>query len=211
MAEHAGSRRDSPPADPRWDDEDLVREVKAGSEVALRVLLERHWEDLVRYALTFVDGQDQAEDIVQEAFVKLWSRRDTWRQEETLTPVLYRVTRNLALNETRRRANFRRWAKKLRRSEEDPRLPPHRRMQQEDLAAAVRRAVADLPERRREIFQLVRMHRMTYREAGKVLGISPQSVANQMSRAMVDLREALEPYLLKADSEEIPFPRKGAG
>lgn len=211
MADRAGTRRDSLPTDPRWDEGELVREIKAGSEAALRVLLGRHWTDLVRYALTFVEGQDAAEDIVQEAFVRLWRRRRTWRQEETLTPVLYRVTRNLALNETRRRANFRRWAKKLRRSEEDPRPSPHRKMQQADLAATVHQAVADLPERRREIFQLVRVHRMTYREAGKVLDISPQTVANQMSRAMTDLREALEPYLLEADSEEIPFPRKGAG
>lgn len=188
-----------------------MREVKAGSEGALQTLLQRHWTGLVRYALQFLDRQDQAEDIVQEAFVRLWSRRSKWEQEETFRPVLYRITRNLALNEKRRRRNFRRWVGKLGRSERDPRPTPDRQMQRADLQAAVQEAVDGLTPRRREIFLLIRMHQMTHREAGKVLGISPQTVSNQMSQAMQALREALEPYLEKADPEEIPFPRRGAG
>lgn len=199
-----------PPSSPE-EEAELARGVKAGSEAALNGLLQRHWIGLVRYALRFLDRQDEAEDIAQEAFVRLWSRRGSWRQEETLRPVLYRIARNLALNEKRRRANVRRLGRKIGRPEQDPRPPPHRQMQRADLEVAVQSAVDGLSPRRREIFLLVRMHQMSHREVGQVLGISPQTVANQISQVMKDLREALEPYLEEADPEEIPFRRAGAG
>lgn len=200
------------PTDSRWDEPALAGAVKAGNERALEVLLQRHWTGLVRYALQFVDGQDEAEDIVQQAFVRLWDRRGHWRQEETLRPVLYQIARNLALNEQRRRKNFRRWARKFRGAGtghgHHPR--PHRKMLQEDLRGAIEKALDALPARRREIFTLVRVHQMSYGEAARVLQIAPQTVANQMSRAMVELREALEPFLDQTEPEEIPFPRIGA-
>jgi RNA polymerase sigma-70 factor, ECF subfamily len=192
---------------PAADEAELARQVKAGSERALECLLQRHWVGLVQYACRFVESQDQGEDIAQEAFVMLWARRETWRQSETLRPVIYRIARNLALNQKRRRAVFRRLEWKLRRSEKDPRPTPHRAMERAALKELVQEALDSLSDRRREVFDLVRTHRMTYREVGEVLGIAPQTVANLMTRAMTDLREALEPYLDTLDPEELPFPR----
>ncbi len=192
------------------DEASLARELKAGNEAALRALMERHWVELVQYALRFAHTQDQAEDLVQEAFVRLWSKRGTWRQTETLRPVLFRLTRNLALNEKRRRTTLRRWLDKLRWSEEDPRPSLHRQMNQNDLEAIVQGAVDALPERRREIYVLVRVYQMTYREASEALGIAPQTVANQMTKAMEDLRKALAPYLDAYGPEGISFHRSEA-
>ncbi len=211
MSEGSGAYHRSLRTGFRWNEAELVREVKAGNEDALQALLHRHWTNLVRYALRFVDAQDQAEDIVQEAFVRLWSERADWRREDSFRPVLYQITRNLALNEKRRQATFLEWARRNSWANTDRRPAPHRRMQQAELQAAVQKALDALPERRREIFLLVRTHQMTYREAGRILNISPQTVANQISKAMHDLREALEPFLDAADPEELPFPRREAG
>ena len=191
---------------------EFLREFKAGNEAALQTLLRRHWVALHQYVFGFVSCQDQAEDIVQEAFVRLWTHRESWQQEDaSLRPILYQMTRNLALNERRRRSNFRKWVRKSRRSERDPRPTPLVEMQRSELKEAVRKAVDALPERRREVFVLVRTHRLTYRQAGRVMGIAPQSVANHLTRAMEDLRVALEPHLENAEPEEIPFPWRGAG
>ena len=189
----------------------LARELKAGNEAALGALVERHWKPLLQYALEFLTHEDQAQDIVQEAFVQLWSARETWRQNRTLRPVLYQITRNLALNEKRRRVHFKRWVRRLHQSERDPRPSPYRAMRQAELHAIVQQAKEALPERRREIFTLVRTHQMSYREVGQVLGISPQTVANQMTKAVHDMRTALVPYLEEYAPEEIPFPRRGTG
>jgi len=57
--------------------------------------------------------------------------------------------------------------------------------------AAIERAIAQLPARRREIFLLVRVHGLPYREVAELLEISPQTVANQMSAALAQLRQLL--------------------
>lgn len=206
----AVDRTDLPPTS-RWDDARLVQELKAGNDAALAALIDRYWVPLVQYAGRFLITQDQAEDIVQEAFVRLWSRRSTWRQTRTFRPILYQITRNLALNEKRRRKKFFRWAKGLRGSDRDPYPAPDRLMRQAELKRVVEEAVEALPDRRREIFLLVRTHQMTYREVAQVLGIAPQTVANQMSSALQDLRGSLGPHFESWEPEEIPFPRSGAG
>lgn len=69
-------------------------------------LLRLHWEGVVRYTLRVVDNRDQAEDVAQEAFIRLWMYRGRWRPTSTIRPILYRIARNLALNEARRRDTF---------------------------------------------------------------------------------------------------------
>ncbi len=88
---------------------------------------------------------------------------------------------------------------------------PLTRVQESELRAAARDAVEALPRRRREIFRLVRQRGLSYREAAETLGISPKTVANQMSLAMNNLRSALEPHLPRLDAREAPSPRIRSG
>lgn len=195
------------------EERELVRRLGQGDGSALKRLLRLHWEGIVRYTLHIVDGRDQAEDVAQEAFIRLWTYRDRWHRTDTLRPVLYRIARNLALNESRRRGTFQRWVRRTRpgRSPADLSPTPFQDAVSADLDALMRQAVDALPERRREIFVLVRFHRMTHREAGEVLGISAQTVANQMTRALADLHDVLDPHLEGDSSEQIDFPVARAG
>lgn len=190
------------------DERELVRRLGHGDEMALERLLRLYREDIVRYTLNIVQTQDQAEDIAQEVFVRLWMNRERWQHMTTVRPVLYRIARNLALNEVRRVNTFQRWIRRWRTgaSVGDPSFGPFQDVVSAELDAAVRRAVDALPERRREIFVLVRFHRMSHREAGEVLGISPQAVANQVSRALSDLHAALDPHLEGDSAQPIDFP-----
>lgn len=195
------------------EERELVRRLGDGDGSALRRLLRLHWESIVRYTLHIVEGRDQAEDVAQEAFVRLWTHRDRWRRTDTVRPVLYRIARNLALNEARRRGTVQRWIRRIRSggSPADPSATPFQDAVSADLDALMRQAVETLPERRREIFVLVRFHRMTHHEAGEVLGISAQTVANQMTRALADLHAVLDPHLEGDSSQQIDFPVSRAG
>lgn len=190
------------------EERELVRRLGHGDESALKRLLWLYREDIVRYTLSIVQTQDQAEDVAQEAFVRLWMHRERWRHMHTIRPVLYRIARNLALNEARRVKTFQRWIRRLQigASAGDPSFGPFQDVVSAELDATVRRAVDAMPERRREIFVLVRFHRMSHREAGEVLGISAQAIANQMSRALSDLHAALDPHLEGDSAQHIDFP-----
>jgi RNA polymerase sigma-70 factor (ECF subfamily) len=190
------------------DERELVRRLGESDASALKRLLRLYWENIVRYALHIVNSQDIAEDVAQEAFVRLWSHRERWQGMHSVRPVLYRIARNLALNEVRRLSTFQRWLQRIRAdaSATDTAPGPYQDTISAELDAVMRRAVDALPERRREIFILVRFHRLSHHEAGEVLGITAQAVSNQMSRALAELHAALDPHLEGDSAQHIDFP-----
>lgn len=172
-------------------DEELMVALGQDQQMMLDLLLGRHWSAVVRFASGYVQSADAAEDIAQEAFVRLWQQRHSWKSTGSVRSFLYRVARNLALNETRSRR-----IRLLHRERAAAALMPEptavSSLEADDVQRRVDAAVAALPERRREIFILARHHDLSYAEIAETLGISPQTVANQMSAALATLREGLK-------------------
>lgn len=180
-------------------DRELVRRLRYNDATALDELLSLYWADLVRYAWSIVDNIDDAEDIAQQAFLQLWrSRSRLEHRGGGVHSYLLRIARNLSLNEQRRRKVVTKAGPLLQGTA--PRQPtPAEVVEGGELQAAVEAALAALPARRREIFTLIRFHGLSYREAAEVMGISPQTVANQLSSALAELRRALSAYLVDSD------------
>ena len=183
------------------DDEALMRQVRGGDAEAMNELLRLYWGGVVEYAVRFVESRDQAEDIAQEVFLRVWQQALDWRGQGTLRSFLYGVARNHALNQGRR------W-REVRVASFDSRVVPlgahpaptplellDRKLEEAEVESHLRRAVAALPPRRQEIFTLARVHGLSYQEIAETLRLSPQTVANQMSRALADLRRTLRPLL----------------
>jgi RNA polymerase sigma-70 factor (ECF subfamily) len=178
-------------------DQILMMRISRGCRDSFGELLERYWGPLVSYASGFAAHRDEAEDIVQEGFIRVWRRREAWQPEGAVSAYLYRITRNLALNARRRAGVVRRWrARALAGALERPSSPdPHQLLVHRNLTHEVEAAIQALPERRREVFILSRFHRMTHQEIAQTMGISSQTVANQMSSALADLRKRLSDQL----------------
>jgi RNA polymerase sigma-70 factor, ECF subfamily len=173
-------------------DEDLMDAMRRGDPAALDALLSRYWADLVSFVAGFLYSRDEAEDVVQESFVTLWERRERWEPRGSVRSYLYRVSRNHALNEAR--ATRVRQDRRGDVSALTNRMPatPADHFDENRVRKLVEEAVASLPERRREVFILARYHGLAYNDIAEALGISPQTVANQMSRALTTLRRLLE-------------------
>lgn len=166
----------------------------ASARVLLEDLLRRRWRPLVAYVAEILGGRDEAEDIAQEAFIRLWSHAEARRSTDAAVAFLYRVAHNLALNERRRRRVRFRWREAESR-EEPITARPDEATELHDLQLAVAGALADLTQRRREVFLLVRQHGLTHRQVSEALGIAPQTVSNHMASALEQLRVALAPFL----------------
>jgi RNA polymerase sigma-70 factor (ECF subfamily) len=173
----------------------LVQRLCADDATALDELLSLYWSAVAAYAERLLGNVDAAEDVAQKTFLQLWQRRSSWRVGGSVRSYLYRVARNLALNEQRRRTVRAKWGEIFRRQEQGRPARPDQVAEGNELEAAVNVAISALPERRREVFELVRFHNVSYREVGDIMGISPQTVANQMSAALTDLRNSLAPFL----------------
>jgi RNA polymerase sigma-70 factor (ECF subfamily) len=167
---------------------------------ALDELLRRFWHPLVAYVSRLLGDTESAEDVVQRAFIRLWERKHAVPTGDAVRPFLYRVVRNLANNEWRRRQRQRSWL-----DEESlllaPAVLPSQGVEEDELAAALAAAVEQLPRRRREVFVLSRYHSLSNSQIAEVLSIAPQTVANQLVSALRELRVTLGPHL-----DERPFP-----
>lgn len=159
------------------------------------VLLERYWDPLSRYAERMLGDADAADDIVQEAFTRLWERRERWTPTGSIRSYVYRLVRNLVIDDVRSRQR----RLKLLRSRHAE-ITSHSRQsvgesESEALAAAVEAAIQALPERRREVFMLAHLHDLSYKQIAEIMGISPNTASNHMTLAMQDLRAALAAFL----------------
>lgn len=176
-------------------DRSLMERLHDGDPGALDELIDRFWHPLVAYATRLLTDPDDAEDVVQETMLRVWRERARWTPSDRLRGFLYQITRNLALNLQDKKRVRRTWAEAAGR-ESPPSVPtPHQLAERSELQALLDRVVEELPPKRREVFILARYHGHTYQEISDVMDISPQTVANQMSAALDDLRTRLRPQL----------------
>jgi len=178
-------------------DVQLMTRLRAADPTALDHLLERYWGGVAAYVARLSGDRAVGEDLAQEVFLRLWQRRIEWEPVGSLRAFLYAVARNLTLNHEKRRRREIRHLPDYRTELERRRPPnPSESTEQSEIRAAVDRAVAQLPPRRREVFVLAWGHHLSYRDIGEVMGISTQTVANQLSAAVAELRGALR-YLIE--------------
>jgi RNA polymerase sigma-70 factor (ECF subfamily) len=138
-------------------------------------------------------SREAAEDVAQDAFCRLWERRAQLRSDGSLRGFLYHVARNMAIS-AHRSENVRQRA--LTALMMEPPTFAHIEMQYDGLSGELKRAIRSLPERRREIVVLHCIHGLTYKEIARLLGIAPQTVANQFSSALDDLRRGLRVHAM---------------
>lgn len=179
-------------------DRALTEGLCGGDPEAFDAAVREYWPRLIAYATRLLDHtRGQADDVVQEALVRLWEHRRELRPSTGSLPYLYRLVRNLALDECRQHTTRRRW---LESDSAQPRHPatPLEVVEVEELRMATARAIDRLPPRRREVFVLAHLHDLSYREIADIMGISSQTVANQLSAALADLRASLGAFLTES-------------
>ncbi len=164
--------------------------LRAGDVRALEEMIGTYWRPLVLYVGRLLgDDLDAGRDVAQEAFLRLWEGRGEL-EPGSIKSYLYRMTRNLALDEFRKRTVRDRWRGES--GYEERQTPtPLQLVEREELGRAVSSAIDALPPRRREVFTLAYLHRLSYHAIADVMGISPATVKNQLASALADLREAL--------------------
>lgn len=178
----------------------LAARVRAGDAEAFRALFDAHFGELLRHALRFVHAREQAEDVVHDVFLRLWERRGGIDPEANLRAYLFAAVAHRSLDALKRRRLEDRWATEGRAMSGDAGAiaPPdvEQRLESEELATQLRRAIARLPGQQRAVMVL-RWHRqMSHREIATALGIAPKTVAIHMGRALKALR-AMLPRLLR--------------
>ena len=180
------------------DERALFVRLSTGDEEAFDTIFRAWYAPLVRIAEGVVRDRALAEEVVQDVLLEVWRRREQLGNEESPRAYLIRAARNRALNHVRHVRVQQKSAPYVSTRVEDAPEGPSRIVEAE-LDAAVKDAVARLPPRCREVFELSRVHGLSYAEIARSLEISVKTVEAQMGKALRTLRERLAPWLPGGD------------
>ncbi|MES2357968.1 MAG: RNA polymerase sigma-70 factor [Gemmatimonadota bacterium] len=176
-------------------DLELVRRVRLGDEGAFEQIFRAYYARLVSFARTGIDSQDLAEETVQEVFLHIWMRRETWVVERSLAAYMFRAVRNRISNARRSlRLETSYNADIARETDGGLDVSGDGRLHEAEIEAALAKALALLPDRARQVFLLSRRQHLTYAEIAEVIGISVKTVEMHMARALSQLRLALSEW-----------------
>jgi len=176
--------------DPAPDDAELVGRVKTGDRAAYRELLRRHGPGIHRYAERLVRDPAEAEDVVQETFLRLWLRAKDYDPVARVTTWLFRITHNLAVDRLRKRGRS-----ALTEDSDMEAAPisvnPPALLEGKQRAEALNAALDALPPRQASALSLVHLHGMTGAEAAAVLEVSEEALESLLSRGRRALKARL--------------------
>ncbi len=174
------------------DDAELMRRIAGGDERAFQALMHRHLARTVRLAARVMGGTAAAEDVAQEAFIRVWKHAGDWLEPHQagakFTTWLYRIVLNLCIDEKRKNrfSDIENIPEPVDESD-NAQTGIERREQSE----RVRAALGDLPERQRAAFVLCFYEEHSNKEAAEMLGVSVKALESLLVRSRRALKDKL--------------------
>ena len=187
------------------DDQKLLRKVAARDHTAFRSLVEQYQSLVMRTCYRILGNREDAEDVAQEVFLKMYQKAKTFRGESQISTWLYRVAVNLSLNLLRKRKRVR-YLDFFTVSKNQPEGPaitlkssednrPDRKLEKTEKSRILKKALDSLPEKQRVAMILHKFEGLSHREIADILQTSLSSVESLIHRAKGNLQKKLLPWL----------------
>lgn len=180
-----------------YTDEQLMIRTSNGDQKALELLFKKYYAQLVRFAKEILQNKDQAEDMVQEVFVKIWDKRERINIHTQIKSYLFVAVKNHCFNQLK--VNERKyWMDET--MEDDIRISTPDAsavIDAKQLDQKIKAAIEALPPKCGLIFKMSRFEEKSYKEIAEALELSVKTVENQMGKALSLLRSSLSDYLGK--------------
>ena len=167
--------------------------TRDGDHEAFALLVDRYKDSLVNYLCHLVRDRGHAEELAQEAFVKLYEHAGQYREEGRLAPYLFKIATNLFRSELRRKQ---RWGVLVHMfaSEESHRETPQKDLLEQEIVDRVSRELARLPLLYRSAVILRDIEGLSYEEIAAALETNIGTIKSRIGRGREQLRAALTPY-----------------
>jgi RNA polymerase sigma-70 factor (ECF subfamily) len=198
----------------------LMLEVRDDNAAAFEELMLRYQGRLVTVLEHLVGSRDSAEDLSQEVFLRVYRARKRYVPGAKFSTWLFTIANNVASNALRSKSRRREVSLDVRESGPLGARPleglvpassgqiPARQLDKTEMRDIVRLALEALNERQRMAVLLSKFEGMSYADIAQTMELTPQAIKSLLSRARVNLREVLEPYLERGDP---PAPKNRAG
>ena len=197
----------------RASEADLVDRARGRDEVALREIMQANNRRLYRLARGILRSDSEAEDVVQETYVRAFTHLDGFRGESGLSTWLSRIAINEALGRVRSAKPHVELGAVPEEALEaqiikfplSPAADPERTMAQREIQRVVERAIDELPDVFRMVFVARIMEGMNIEETADLLGVKPETVKTRLHRARTMLRENVEKEIGPVMMDAFPF------
>lgn len=174
-------------------DHALMRRVQRDEYDAFEELVDRYKSRLVNLIYRMLNDQNEAEDLVQETFLRVWTHRQDYDFSYCLSTWIYTIALNLAKNELRKRRKFK-FFSLLDMTEKGLELPDPK-MGPSALGHMLEGAIGKLPGKYKEAFLLRDVEQLPYEEVAQILGVPLGTVKSRVNRARAVLKDELKPKL----------------
>ena len=183
----------------RWrdaTDRELIAEIQAGEDRALDEIVRRKSEPLVSVALRILGDREEAKDVVQLAFLRIWEHRDKYNPKWSPNTWFYRIATNLAIDHLRSRQSRNKYVEpyRLHLTQVGRSQTPSRGLadlQQTEIAGIFQELSTDLSEKQRAAFLLREVEGLSSNEVAEVLGCKESTIRNHVFNARRVLQESL--------------------
>jgi len=178
------------------DEKKLVKALKNGDKVAFEKIFRIYHKQLYFFCYSFLNQKEDAENITQDVFVKLWIKRATLDCEKSFTGFLFTMTKNLALNYIRKTIHQQIFVSQLLNNKPENCCQTEKQVSFNETKSILDNLINRLPTKRKEIFILSREKGLSHKEISKRLGVSAHTVESQMSKALKFIRNGLKDFTL---------------
>jgi RNA polymerase sigma-70 factor (ECF subfamily) len=176
-------------------DNQVLETIKSGNESAFEMIFKSYYQPLCRYAYTFLQDKEEAEEVVQSVFISLWEKRHALEIQTSFKAYLYRMVRNSCLNLIKHEKVKQQHVAHELAVAEVSYDSVSEKVNASELTLKISEAMKVLPEQCRLVFQLSRFEELKYQEIADQLQISVKTVENHMGKALKIMREQLKDYL----------------
>lgn len=183
-------------------DEDVIRKFQQGDLVAFDVVVARYKEQLINYVYTFVGDKSDAEDIVQDTFVKIYRFKQSYKNIAKFSTWIYTVAGNLAKSELRKRKRQQLYPISSLGNGDKEFEAVETRINSDEMTDSsvkkdlIKRAIQTLPEHYQEVIRMREIDNMSYEEIADLTRLPIGTVRSRISRARIRLQNKLK-YLLE--------------
>ena len=175
---------------------ELVERVQQGDQTAFELLFRFYYPGLVVYATQFTVDRSEAEEIVQDFFVRFWQKHSHIKSSESLKNYFFSCVKNSSLNLLKHKKIEVSYIQKLQQLSESENLTYHPDLFiVSELQEKIESAIALLPEKCREVFIMSRIQGLKNEEIASILDLSKRTVETQISKAIKVMRIELKDYL----------------
>lgn len=175
----------------KYNDEQLIKEIKAGNMHAFDALYEKYSKKIYKFSVSILKSSEDAKNIVQDVFMNLWANRNNIEKEESVRYYIFKTAYNTSISVIRKKLRESDYLEYLKTLQEPVENDVDLKIEFTELNEKLSELINSLPKRQREIFILHRIEGLKYEEISLKLGISVNTIETHMSRALKSIRNKL--------------------